>query len=204
MRGITILLTLITGLVTFSAPQIIAETKVASAATTSPGDDVRSTIDQVVEIVEALPGKENASQRRTKMREVINPRFDFAEMAKRCLGAHWKEITPEEQEEFVRLFSDLLAKTYLSKIDNVKRGMVRIKNQEVNYPKALVETIVTHEGDEFPINYHLLNKEGSWRVFDVIVENIGLISNYRNEFSGIIRRDTFQGLLQKLREKKEA
>ncbi len=166
-----------------------------------PYDDVKMTIDEVIRIAQTMPGDSNTRARRDKLREVINPRFDFDEMAKRSLGAQWKKCTPEEQKQFVDVFSSLLAKTYLSRIETVKPGMVKMDNESVEYPKAIVRTTVINRGDEFPIEYKLLHEDGSWRVYDVVIENIGLIANYRNEFAGIIRKDSFPGLIRKLKEK---
>ncbi len=164
-------------------------------------NEVKSTIDEVVKVVEELPGEDKTAARREKLRLVINPRFDFAEMAKRSLGAAWNDCTPEEQGEFVKIFSNLLAKTYLERIENIKPGMVKFDGEESHPPKSVVKTSVQHKGDTFPIDYRLYNKDGEWKVYDVIIENIGLVSNYRNEFAGIIRKEKFSGLMEKLRAK---
>ena len=167
----------------------------------SPLDDVKGVIGELVKAVQALPGDDQASARRARLREVITPHFDFDEMSKRSLGAAWTTCTAAEQEEFVRLFSDLLANTYLNRIEHIQSDTVAFGAQKVEYPKALVKTTVTYKGDKFPIDYKLMHPSGTWRVYDVIIENIGLVANYRNEFAGIIRKDKMSGLLQKLREK---
>lgn len=167
----------------------------------SPIDEMRKTIDELVVVVGKYPGEANLEARRAKLREVLNKCFDFAEMSKRSLGTNWKEITPAEQEEFVRVFSDLLARTYLSKIETIKAGMVRFDGEKVELPRATVKTRVEDKGDFFPIDYKLLIEDGRWQVYDVVIENIGLVANYRNEFSGIIRREAFAGLIKRLRDK---
>ena len=173
----------------------------AFAETVSPLTEIKNTIDEIIKIVEKNPGKENATARRQKLREFINPRFDFAEMSQRSLGPAWNERTPAEQKDFVDVFSDLLASTYLTKIETIKAGMVQINSETVEAPKALVRTTVKSGSDTFPIDYKLMNNGGAWKVYDVIIENIGLVSNYRSEFAGIIRKDKFEGLMTKLREK---
>ena len=170
----------------------------------SPLAEIKDTIDQILKVVAQYPGKENVAQRRAKLRDLINPRFDFREMSQRCLGAAWNDRTDQEREEFISVFSDLLARTYLSKIETVKPGMVDINSETVEAPKALVRTTVKNNNDTFPIDYKLLNEDGQWRVYDVIIENIGLVSNYRNEFAGIIRKEKFEGLMERLREKAQA
>jgi phospholipid transport system substrate-binding protein len=167
----------------------------------SPRADMTQVVNQLVDIVEAFPGDDTRTQRRAKLREVIEPRFDFTEMSRRCLGQAWNDISPAEQEEFNRVFSELLAKTYLNRIETVRRGMVRVTGEDIEGNKALVKTMVKVKGEEFPIDYKLLRRDNRWRVYDVLIENIGLVANYRNEFAGIIRQDKFSGLMTKLKEK---
>lgn len=179
-----------------------AEVAAPKAGSSTPLNEVKTTLDGILKIVEALPGDDHKDERRSKLREVINPRFDFEEMARRSLGANWKEATEAQQKEFVQIFSDLLARTYLSKIETVKPGMVKVDSESVEFPRAIVKTSVTNKGDTFPIDYKLMNNDGAnWKVYDVVIENIGLVSNYRNEFAGIIRKEKFDGLMVRLREK---
>lgn len=167
----------------------------------APIEDVRQTIAEIVKIVADFPGENMRIERRRHLRTVIEPRFDFDEMAKRSLGAQWQQRTPEEKKEFTEVFSELLARTYLSRIDAVTADMVNVKSESVDFPKASVRTLVTHKGEVFPIEYKMLHVDGRWRVYDVVIENIGLVSNYRAEFAGIIRKEEFSGLMQRLREK---
>ena len=167
----------------------------------TPTAEVRDTLDQILVVVEKYPGKDQEKPRREKLRQVINPKFDFKEMSQRSLGALWKERTPEEQKEFVDVFSNLLAKTYLAKVELVRRDTVKIDKEEVDGARALVKTIITYNGDKFPLDYKMMNKNGMWQVFDVVVENIGLVANYRNEFAGVIRKDGFEGLMTQLKDK---
>jgi phospholipid transport system substrate-binding protein len=175
----------------------------AVAPAPSPKAEVEAVISEVVRIAQALPGDQNTTKRRAELREVINPRFDFEEMAKRSLGAEWRNCTPDQQKDFVDVFSGLLSRTYLSRIETVKPGMVTIDSEKLDGAKAVVRTTVNHKGDEFPIEYKLLNEAGTWRVYDVVIENIGLVANYRNEFAGIIRKEKFDGLMSRLRAKSE-
>lgn len=175
--------------------------KAAKVENLGPKEKVKNTIDEIIKIVDSNSGAEKTSQRREKLRELINPVFDFEEMAKRSLGNNWKAATPEEQQEFTKVFSDLLAKTYLSKIETVKPGMVNVNSESVEQGRALVKTSVSHKGDTFPLDYKLQNESGSWKVYDVIIENIGLVANYRNEFAGIVRKDKISGLIQRLKDK---
>ena len=187
------------------ALSLLAFVSTAVAETTpSPRADMDKTINDIITIVEANPGDSIKVERREKLRALINPRFNFNEMSRRALGPNWNEITPQEQQEFTEVFSDLLARTYLSKIETVKKGMVSVVSESVELPKALVKTTVVSKGDTFPIDYKLIFEDGRWQVYDVVVENIGLVANYRNEFSGIMRKDKFSGLLARLKQKAES
>lgn len=172
-------------------------------AETSPKAEIQRTIDSIISVVEASPGDDKKLARRGKLREIINPKFDFDEMSRRSLGANWNTITPAEQADFTTVFSELLARTYLSKIETVKTGMVKVESENIESSKAVVKTVVLSKGDTFPIDYKLMLENGQWRVYDVVIENIGLVANYRNEFSGIIRKDKFPGLMERLRKKVE-
>ena len=125
-------------------------------------------------------------------------------MSKRCLGANWPKASPAEQEDFVTLFSDLLARNYLKQIrENAAQSEFTVGGGSQEAERALVRTKVKYDGDNISIDYRLLLEKGThWKVYDVIIENIGLVSNYRNEFANIIKKEGMSGLLAKLREKK--
>ena len=182
----------------------VASAAPATSQMNTPLVEMQTTIDKLVEVVGAYPGDENRKTRRSKLYDIIEPHFDFSEMAKRSLGAHWNTIDGAQQKEFVELFSKLLARTYLDKIEGIKKDIVKFKGEQVDGGRAIVKTTVENKGDVFPIDYKLLKRESGWHVYDVVIENIGLVSNYRNEFSGIIRKDKFTGLLEKLRKKVDA
>ena len=176
-------------------------TPARAEGSTSPKVEMQKTIEEIIKVAAQYPDDAQKSVRRQKLRELINPKFNFTEMSRRSLGANWNEITPEEQKDFTHVFSELLARTYLSKIETVKPGMVKIESESVNLPKASVKTSVISKGDTFPIEYKMSFEDGRWQVYDVVIENIGLIGNYRNEFSGIIRKEKFEGLMSRLRQK---
>ena len=191
-----------------SAADTAVKSAVAPKGTTAL-EQVRSTIDAVIQIVESLPGDINKTERRAKLRALLDQRFDFDEMSRRSLGPAWGARTPEEQAEFVKLFSELLARTYLSRVEEVRPGMVVFGKEPADAEtgdgaRVTVKSKIKSKGDTFPLDYKLINQANNWRVYDVVIENIGLVSNYRNEFAGIIRKDDFSGLLKQLRTKIEA
>jgi phospholipid transport system substrate-binding protein len=186
-----------------SAMQIV---KVAATEQSqgTPLARVTEVIDDLVKAVADNKGEANFEARRAKMREIIGPLFDFDEMSQRSLGSNWAAATPEQQKEFVHLFSELLASTYLKRLENIEPGMVIMVSDQIKGEKALVRTKVDYKGDKFPLDYKMVQKGGSWRVYDVVIENIGLVTNYRTEFSGIVRKDKMTGLIEKLRERSKA
>ena len=166
----------------------------------SPRSTVETAIDQIIDIVNVkeFPTKES---RHDAIYDVVDTVFDFEEMSKRSLGANWKTCTEAEQSEFIDTFSEFLARTYIDRIDEIRDGMVTVNDEKIRGNKALVKTKIKLKEEIFPIDYKMLNKGDSWEVYDVIIENVGLISNYRNEFAGIIRKEKFSGLIAKLKEK---
>lgn len=169
------------------------------------GQSALSTIEraiaEVVRINAENQGESKRVERRKLLKESLNVNFNFDEMAKRSLGVEWDKITPAEQKDFVAVFSDMLANTYLARVETAKKDTVKIDSERLDFPKSVVKTTVSDSGNKFPIDYKLINENGTWRVFDVVIENIGLVANYRNEFAGVIRKDEFSGLMKSLREK---
>jgi phospholipid transport system substrate-binding protein len=171
----------------------------SNAASALP--QVKSTLDQVVEISTKYGGEAKTDTRRQELRKAVDQTFDFREMAKRSLGAQWEKIDATEQGQFVDVFSDLLARTYMKRVEIVRDDMVSIQGEKLDFPRSIVRTIVNNKGDRFPIDYKLTFDGSRWRVYDVVIENIGLVANYRNEFAGIIRKEQFGGLMNRLKEK---
>ena len=165
---------------------------------------IKSTIDSAKQNVVTNKEKISEEQLKSQLEAIIRPAFDFKEMAKKCLASNWNQGTPAQQQEFVDLFSALLSRTYLSKVmKGIEDSTFAYPEEKIEEDKALVKTKVENKGDEISIDYRMQAKDGKWTVYDVIIENVGLVSNYRTEFSGIIRKEGFDGLIKRLREKKE-
>ena len=166
----------------------------------SPTVEIKSTVDQVIQILAnpQLQGEGRKQERRKRLREVIFVRFDFQEMAQRSLGAHWQRRTPEEQTEFVKIFSDLLEQTYVDKIESYNNEKFIYANERIDGPYAEVSSKMrTSKGEEFTINYKLHR----WRVYDLVIENISLINNYRSQFNRILTSSTYDGLVSRIKTK---
>ena len=167
-------------------------------------DQVKQTIDAVLEILnnKELKKPENRELRTKKIRDVINQRFDFEEMAKRSLALNWSKRTPEEKKEFVALFSDLLENTYIRKIERYENEKVVYLDEKITGEYAVVRTkIVKTQEAEIPVEYRILKKADKWEVYDIIVEGVSLVNNYRSQFSQIIRSSSYEELVKKLKSK---
>jgi len=175
-----------------------------SVAAGVPGDQVRQTVDKLLAILKDPQLKQGGKEkeRREKLKQVINQRFDFTEMAIRSLGPEWRRHTPEEKTEFVKLFTDLLERAYLKQIESYNDQKVRYVNEREDSGYAQVDTkIVDNKGQEFSVNYRLHNVNGDWKVYDVVIEDISLVNNYRAQFGRVLESSSYQELVRKLKEK---
>jgi phospholipid transport system substrate-binding protein len=169
-----------------------------------PTVQIKSTVDQVIQILTntQLQGEGRKQERRKRLREVIFARFDFQEMAQRSLGAHWQRRTPEEQTEFIKVFSDLLEQTYVDKIESYNNEKFIYANERIDGPYAEVSSKMrTSKGEEFTINYKLHRMGEDWRVYDLVIENISLINNYRSQFNRILTSSTYDELILRIKAK---
>ncbi len=172
-----------------------------------PLDQLRLQIDRVLKVLEdpELKKEARAKDRRVAVRKIANDIFDFNETAKRSLGRHWQGRTPAEQAEFVQVFSDLLERSYLSKIEVYGGEKIQYLSDSVEGgDQAKVQTkIVTKAGSEIPIEYRMHKKSDKWLVYDVIIEGVSLVSNYRTQFNKIIQTSSFQELVKKMKTKQD-
>jgi phospholipid transport system substrate-binding protein len=123
-------------------------------------------------------------------------------MAKRSLGPAWNKRTPDEKKEFVSLFSDLLEDTYIRKIERYDHEKVLYTGERVEGSYAAVRTkVVTEKEVEIPVEYRIFRKDGKWEVYDIIIEGVSLVNNYRTQFSDIIRSESYAGLVKRLKAK---
>jgi len=173
----------------------------------TPLDQLRLQVDRVLKVLDdpELKKPDKAKDRRLAVRKIANDIFDFSETAKRSLGRHWQARTPAEQSEFVLLFSDLLERSYLSKIELYGGEKIQYLSDAVeNGDQAKVLTkIVARQGSEIPIEYRMHKKGERWLVYDVMIEGVSLVSNYRTQFNKIIQTSSFQELVKKMKTKQE-
>ena len=164
-------------------------------------DQVRQSVEAVLRIVrgQEISGA-SAIQRRDELRKIIAARFDFGEMSKRALGAEWRRRTTEEQSEFAQLFAGLLENAYLKQIEAIKHEQVTFGRERIDGKAAEVETsVLTKENKELSIDYRLISTNGQWRVYDVVIEDVSLVNNYRSQFNRLLAKMPFDQLLRDLR-----
>jgi phospholipid transport system substrate-binding protein len=167
-----------------------------------PTDRIRGAIDRAIGILKdpQLQGPEKRERRKELLRREIEPAFDFEEMSRRSLGPEWRGRTEPERKEFVSLFTELLANSYLGKIEAYEGEEIRYVKETVDLPYAQVETrVVTKRGQEFPVNYRMRRGDGGWRIYDVVIEGISLVNNYRSQFQSLLRKSSFEAMLERLR-----
>jgi phospholipid transport system substrate-binding protein len=166
----------------------------------SPSEHIQATIQQVLSAMSgSVSGGEAA--RKQSIRETILPRFDWAEMAKQTLGKHWDAVSPRQQE-FITAFVDFLGSTYVGKIGSYKDEKILFVQETVKDNRAQVNTkIVPTKGEPTSVNYQLHLVQGEWKIYDVVVEDISLVGNYRSQFGRFLAKGSFDDLLRTLTEK---
>ena len=169
----------------------------------TPTGAVKETVDQVFVVLrdQALKDPAREMERRAKLEEIIGKRFDYAEMAKRTLASQWKGLSTDQQQEFVTLFQQFLANSYVGNVDGYSGEEVEYLKEREKGEFAEVQTKVVSPKVQIPLDYRLLQKNGEWRVYDVVIDGVSLMKNYRGQFSRIINSSSFEALLEKLRSK---
>jgi phospholipid transport system substrate-binding protein len=137
-----------------------------------------------------------------QLQQIVNPIFDYDEMARRTLGAHWRRRSTAEQEEFTRLFRAFLEHIYADRIDIYEGERIVFGRETIDQDYAEVESkVIGNKGEESPVIYRLKRSDGKWKVYDAVVENISLVNNYRSQFDRVISKSSFDELKKMLKEK---
>ena len=169
----------------------------------SPTAVIKNTVNEVIRVVtdNELKKPDRAAQRRKLLEETIGQHFSFEEMAKRSLAGHWKDRSDQEHHEFVELFQALLSNTYAGKIENYSGEQVKYLTERLRDSYAEVQTAIVSGKTEISLDYRLLLKDGTWWVYDVVVDGVSLVKNYRVQFDRIIRDSSYTHLVKVLQEK---
>ncbi len=175
----------------------------AAVSLSDPMSQVKATVEEVMTILndDRLGRGECWEEKKALIRVVVNNRFDFEEMSKRALAQNWKQRTGDEKKDFVEKFSQLLERTYINRVEDYADAEVFFQKQKVQADKAVVYSVINSNQKAVPVTYKMLLKGDRWLVYDVIIEGVSLVRNYRSQFSEIISREKYAGLIRRVEEK---
>jgi phospholipid transport system substrate-binding protein len=167
-----------------------------------PTDQLREYTDQVIKVLDdpALA----RGDRRAAIRKIAHEAFDVNETARRVLARHWQARTPAERDEFAQLFADLLERTYIARLDEYGGERIRYVGESINGEMATVRArIVTRAGVEVPVESRMVRRGERWLIYDVLIENVSLVANYRSQFDRIVRSSSYEELVRRLKQKRD-
>ena len=174
----------------------------AAPASAGPTDQLREYTEQVIKVLDdpALARQD----RRAAVRKIAHEAFDVTETAKRVLARHWQARTPAEREEFTQLFADLLERTYIARMDEYGGERIRYVSESLDGDLAAVRArIVTRTGTEVPVESRMVLRGERWLIYDVLIENVSLVGNYRSQFDRIVRTNSYEELVRRLKLKRD-
>ena len=166
----------------------------------APTEQIQSAVEKALSILK--DSKLQTDAKRKQLREALYPKFDFAEMARRSLGSHWQRRSPDEQRQFVKVFTELIENAYMTNIEGYSGEKVVMGAEKQDKEFAEVDTkILTNKGEEISVNYRLRQAGSEWKIYDVVIENISLVNNYRSQFNRVIAQSSFEELFRKMKDK---
>jgi phospholipid transport system substrate-binding protein len=179
----------------------------APAAAGVATDQLKGAVERVLKTLDdpTLKGEARLPERRAAVRKIANEIFDFGEIAKRSMARHWQPLSETQRNEFVGLFADLLERSYISKIETYGGEKIQYTAERADGEYATVSTrIITKNGTEVPVDYRMIKRPGDhWLVYDVSIEGVSLVSNYRTQFNKIIQTSSYNELVSKLKNKQD-
>jgi phospholipid transport system substrate-binding protein len=181
---------------------VLAVAPVAPGAATSPTEQLKTSIDRVLQILDdpAFKPEARLAERRRAIRRIADEIFDFEEMAQRALGQHWRPLTAEQRKEFIPLFADLVDRAYMSTIERYSGEPIQYTGERVEGDFTVVSTrILTKQDTEIPVAYRMLRHGDRWLIYDVSAEGVSLVANYRTQFNNVIRTSSYGDLLKRMR-----
>ncbi len=175
-------------------------------ASTGPTEQLKPTLDKLVSILTdpGLKGESNKAARRKKIMSTISERFDFGEMSKRVLGNTWRTIDDNQKLYFTELMTKLLENNYIGQLENYSGQKVEFVGERIKKNRAQVSTLIENNGAKLPVHYIMSKDNTEWMVYDINIEGVSLIRNYRAEFKSILRREKFEGLVSVLERKNKS
>lgn len=168
-----------------------------------PLEAIKNPMDKSILTLQNPEFKTQRKTQREKLKSIVTDTFDFVEISKRTVATHWKDFSSEQKKQFIDCFSQMLLNSYFQKIQGAysDEQIVYLGQQNVSDSKAVVMTKIVRKNGEFPINYSLLKTADSWRIYDVVVEGVSLVKNYRAQFEEILLKESPSKLLERLQEK---
>ena len=170
----------------------------------APTEQLHQTTDQILAIVQdpAFQGPGQAAERQRQMRKVIDTRFDWASMARSAYGKNWMQLSETQRQEFTSLFGELVNKTYMAKVEGYAGEKIIYKGDKVDGQYGVVDVvIVTARGTDIPVSYRVLQQGTRWQVYDVVIEGVSLVNNYRSQIAAIRANSSYAELVARLRNK---
>ncbi len=183
---------------------ILALTTTLPVLAGEPTEQIKQTTDKIIALLSdpALKEPERTEERKNLVRQAVDERFDWEEMARRSLARHWSKRTDEEKQEFISLYSQLLERTYLDRVEGFSGEIVSYEDERVEGEYGIVKVRVTTSKDvEIPLKYRVKKKGDDWLVYDIYIEGVSLVNNYRVQFNNIIARSSYKKLVKKLKNK---
>ena len=168
-----------------------------------PSDQLRSSVEQALKVLgDGIAKREHPRERRATLRKIADDIFDWDETAKRSLGTHWPQRSPAEREEFVRLFAELLDRSYMQKIELYDGEKISWLGDTIDGDLSIVRTkLLNKQGSEMAVNYKMVRRDDRWKVYDVEIESVSLVANYRTQFNNMLRRSSYPELVRALKAK---
>ncbi len=188
------------GIFWLALPMVFSSVSFAGEAT----NEIKKTTDKIIAIIAdpTLKGPEKKGERSRLVRRAVDERFDWKEMSRRALARHWKKRTDEEKGHFIDLFGKLLEQTYMDRVGGYSGEKVFYMGERTDGKYGIVTVkIVTKKETEIPVKYRVRKKGGEWFIYDISVQGVSLINNYRKQFNSIILRSSFKALVKKLEAK---
>jgi phospholipid transport system substrate-binding protein len=169
-----------------------------------PMNTVKANVDKVLEVLRdpKLKAESAKETKKEKLRSIYDGMFDQVELSRRTLAQNWNNLNPAQRKEFVQLFRQVLEKAYIDKIlAYVNEKVLFGKEVQLSETKVEVQTTINTSSKNIPVYYRVILKDGEWKVYDVVIENVSLISNYRTQFNDILAKNTPEQMLEILRKK---
>ena len=169
-----------------------------------PTDQLKQTTDKILAIVQnpALKGPDKDAERQKQMKQAVDERFDWAAMARSAIGKNWKGLSEAQRTEFTSLFSDLVEKNYMSKVESYSGEKIQYKGDKVDGTFGVADVVIlTLKGTDIPVSYRVQKKDAAWLVYDVSIEGVSLVNNYRSQIGAILNSSSYDILIVRLKAK---